>query len=42
MTLYDKAHTKGHEEINKKKLVSYTFRWPMVGISLADSCMIKY
>ena len=34
--MYDKAHTKEPEKINN------TFRWPMVGISLADSYMIKY
>ena len=36
VTMYDKAHTKGPEKI------VYIFRWPMVGISLADSYMIKY
>ena len=39
--MYEKAHIKEPEKINKK-LVVYTFRWPMVGISLADSFMIKY
>ena len=41
MTMHDKAHTKEPEKINKK-LVVFTFRWPKVGISLADSYMIKY
>ena len=41
VTVIGKAHSKGPEKINKK-LVVYTFRWPMVGISLADSYMIKY